>query len=181
MPDLSGAVGLCCCQAGSSSPRSPLAGCMSPRSQSKNPHARSFQLLNNTKQTVTYFQSREQAREKTRPGVRSTEVDHARRGGPGEPNGQVKGSVSVVDGRRGRKRCGLSPARERGAPCELRSPVQQGPGVQSRGLRPPPNVIKQAGTGILQRAPILEASLDKECSSQEPGLTHVTPWVCSPA
>lgn len=52
--------------------RSPPAGCMSPRSQSrtvKNPHAPSFQLLNNTKQTVTYFQSREQAREKTRTGI----------------------------------------------------------------------------------------------------------------
>lgn len=46
-----------------------LAGCMSPRSQSKNPHAQSFQLLNNTKQTVTYFQSWEQAGEKTWTGV----------------------------------------------------------------------------------------------------------------
>lgn len=32
----------------------PLAGCVSPRSV-KNPHAPSFQLLNNTKQTLTYF------------------------------------------------------------------------------------------------------------------------------
>ena len=36
----------------------------------KSPHAQSFQLLNNTKQTVTYFRSREQAREKTWSGVR---------------------------------------------------------------------------------------------------------------
>lgn len=38
----------------------------------------------------------------------------------------------------------------------------------------PVNVIKQAGTRILQRAPILEASLHEECSSQERGLTHVS-------
>ncbi|KAK5619658.1 hypothetical protein CRENBAI_010296 [Crenichthys baileyi] len=41
------------------------AACMSPGSQSRTLTAQSFQLLNNTKQTVTYFQSREQAREKT--------------------------------------------------------------------------------------------------------------------
>lgn len=34
--------------------------------------------------------------------------------------------------------------------------------------------LKQAGTRILQQAPILEASLHKECSSQEQGLTHVS-------
>ena len=39
---------------------------------------------------------------------------------------------------------------------------------------PPVNVIKQAGTRILQQAPILEASLHKECSSQKQGLTHVS-------
>lgn len=36
----------------------------------KNPHAQSFQLLNNTKQTLTHFRSREQARSKTRSGAR---------------------------------------------------------------------------------------------------------------
>lgn len=35
----------------------------------KNPHAQSFQLLNNTKQTLTYFQSREQAPENTWSGI----------------------------------------------------------------------------------------------------------------
>lgn len=83
----------CCCRwAGSSSVRSSAAGwlpgCMSPRSQSKNPHAQSFQLLNNTKQTVTYFQSREQAGEKTWTGV-SLGGDGASRGGwGGGPRGR---------------------------------------------------------------------------------------------
>lgn len=66
---------------------SPLAGCLSPRSV-KNPHAPSFQLLNNTKQTLTYFQSREQARRNTRSGARA-------RAGPGEEPG-AGGSLQLL-------------------------------------------------------------------------------------
>lgn len=49
-----------------------------------------------------------------------------------------------------------------------------GPVVPIRCLHLPVNVIKQAGTRRLQQAPILEASLHKECSSQKQGLTHVS-------
>lgn len=93
-------AGVCCCLAGSS----PLpfffffalhtTGWLHVTQITvKSPHAQSFQLLNNTKQTVTYFRSREQAREKTWSGV-------LHGGGPGEELPGIRRRRGAVTSRR---------------------------------------------------------------------------------
>lgn len=91
----------------------------------KSPHAQSFQLLNNTKQTVTYFRSREQAREKTWSGV-------LHGGGPGEELPGIRRRRGAVTSRRRywfvlvfRERRRVDRSRKHGMPCELQSPIQR--------------------------------------------------------
>lgn len=158
-------------------PCTPLAGCMSPRSQSRALTAQSFQLLNNTKQTVTYFQCREQARGKTWSGILQGSGLWEGWSDIGRWVEQWWTCLSIgLSQHLGEKRRAFvvkMPAASMA--CHVSS--EFGPGslpIPIRCLYPPVNVIKQAGTRILQQAPILEASLHKECSSQKQGLTHVS-------
>lgn len=158
-------------------PCTPLAGCMSPRSQSRALSAQSFQLLNNTKQTVTYFQCREQARGKTWSGILQGSGLWEGWSDIGRWVEQWWTCLSIgLSQHLGEKRRAFvvkMPAASMA--CHVSS--EFGPGslpIPIRCLYPPVNVIKQAGTRILQQAPILEASLHKECSSQKQGLTHVS-------
>lgn len=123
---------------------------------------------------MTYFRSREQAREKTWSGIMQRsglEEELRQRGGRGESwrTGLGIGLCSDLAGKRRARQ-------EKQAWCAMWA-RQSGPrclALPGHCLMPPVNVIKQAGTRILQQAPILEASLHKECSSQKQGLTHVS-------
>lgn len=102
----------------------PLAGCMSPRSQSRTLTAQSFQLLNNTKQTLTYFQSREQAQVKTWSGIRLRSGLRAERRRGGALTEELRHWFVL---RPRRKEAGLrcqDVSSKHGLPCELVSPLQ---------------------------------------------------------
>lgn len=119
----------------------------------KNPHAQSFQLLNNTKQTVTHFRSREQAKVKTWSGIRLG-------GGRREEWRQIEqAGRALTDGLRywfvvrfRKKEAFLC---DQQAWSAMWAPESSPDGLRVPGhdLWAPVNVIKQAGTRILQQSP----------------------------
>lgn len=149
------------------------AGCVSPGSV-KSPHAPAFQLLNNTKQTLTYFQSREQARQKTRSGAHAGAGARRRR----RPPAIGSRRDSAGEGRGwGRQHTWHWHVTAGSAPPGLR--------LQRRVLAPPSDVIKAAaaepgGARPPPPTPVLEAAPEQECRPRERSLTcavlvHIPP------
>lgn len=110
----------------------------------KSPHAQSFQLLNNTKQTVTYFRSREQATEKMWSGIVQAGGVGEEPGGGGASSGLARGWDRAGRGR-GLARGSGPGSVEKHVSCRVRSRRPR------HGFPSPANVIKQAGTRILQQ------------------------------
>lgn len=137
---------------------------MSPRSV-KNPHAPSFQLLNNTKQTLTYFQSREQARRSTRSGARAGAGLGEEPGSGGSRQLLAHTGIQLGEGAWLQQ-----PAHMEGHVTAESAPP--GLRIRRRVLAPPSNVIKAAAAAP-GGAPVLEASSEQECGPQERGLTCV--------
>lgn len=105
----------------------------------KNPHAQSFQLLNNTKQTLTYFQSREQAPENTRSGIHPGSGSREEQSVVHPLQLLVHGGIQWKEGRgllRLNAWCNMWALESRS--CGLR--------IHLRVFQLPVNVIKAAGT-----------------------------------
>lgn len=146
-----------------------LAVCHPDHSQEPSLHNHSSCWIIQSKQWPTFEVGNKL---QSRPGVESGwEADWGRSGGRAERWRRTVG-IGLCCDLRGKRR----PGPEQQAWSAMWAPESAPVSllVRCRGLQPPVNVIKQAGTRILQRAPILEASLHKECSSQKQGLTHVS-------
>lgn len=143
----------------------PLAGYMSPRSQSRTlTHNHSSCWIIQSKQWPTFEVGNKL---KWRPGVESgSEADGEKSRGRSEAGRALTDGLRYWFAVRFRKKEAFLCDQQAWSAMWAPESSPDGLRVPSHDLWPPVNVIKQAGTRILQQAPIREASLHKECTSQ---------------